>query len=151
MEQPQTRADALSFLTSNSIGALATISSENNPRVRLVYYATDSDFSIYFLSLENTRKTSDIRSNEKAAFVVSSPDSHHTLQIEGVFEEMTDTATFGPVIANLTSHLFPKGEDSAPLTHLDTAKPVFFKLAPRWIRWGDFTKGTKSDDVFTEL
>ncbi|MEO6536376.1 MAG: pyridoxamine 5'-phosphate oxidase family protein [Candidatus Paceibacterota bacterium] len=151
MEQTQQREAALSFLTSNSIGALATVSTEGTPRVRLVYYATDPDFSIYFLSLENTRKTIDIRSNTKAAFVVSSNDSHHTLQIEGLFEEMTDTATFGPVIDSLTKHLFPENDISAPITHLDKSKPVFFKLSPTWIRWGDFSKGTTSEEVFFEL
>ncbi len=141
------KEEAHTFLTSNDIGALATTSSDGMPHVRLVYYAADADFSIYFLSLANTRKADDIQNGSKAAFVVTGNDRHHTLQIEGIFEEMTDTAIFGPMISSLTAHLFPKGESSAPITHLDTAKPVFFKISPTWIRWGDFTHGAKNSEV----
>jgi general stress protein 26 len=148
---PETRNNALNFLQANSIGALATKSPEGDPHVRLIYYACDDTFSLYFLSLANTRKADDIATNKKAAFVVSSSDSHHTLQIEGVFEEMTDTETFGPMIVNLTKHLFPKDDSPAPITHLDPSHPVFFKLTPTWIRWGDFTQGNGSEKVFTEL
>jgi general stress protein 26 len=142
---------AYAFLTQNSIGALATKSPDGNPRVRLVYYASDDSFSIYFLSLANTRKVADIHADPAAAFVVASSDTHHTLQMEGAFEEMTDTVTFGPVLSELTKHLFPKGEISAPITHLDAAHPVFFKFTPTWIQWSDFTLGTESKDVVFKI
>lgn len=146
----ETRA-ALEFLKSHSLGAIATTGLDGSPRVRVMYYACDDDFSIYIFSLRNTRKVEDIHENARAAFTVASDDTHHTLQIEGQFEGMTDTATFGPALATLTSHLFPADDISAPVTHLDLAKPVMFKLVPTWLRWGDFTKGSKTDDVFTEI
>jgi general stress protein 26 len=145
------RKEALAFLKAHTIAAIATKSAEGNPHVRMVYYACDDAFAIYFLSLANTRKAADIKANKEAAFVVSSPDTHHTLQIEGVFEEMTDTGTFGPTIVSLTQHLFPKGEEAAPITHLDASHPVFFKLSPTWIRWGDFTRGGGNKEVFFEV
>jgi general stress protein 26 len=141
----------LAFLESHELGALATTSPEGEAHVRLVYYANDPVGNLYFLSLANTRKVADIRANTKAAFVVVSDDKEHTLQIEGNFEEITDTATFGPIIVTLTRHLFPNGEPSAPVTHLDPSKPVCFKLTPSWIRWGDFTKGRGNENVFTEI
>jgi hypothetical protein len=69
--------------------------------------------------------------------------------MEGAFEEMTDTATFGPMLSQLTTHLFPKGDISAPVTHLDTAHPVFFKFTPTWIRFADFTAGNGNKEVFS--
>jgi hypothetical protein len=128
----------LAFLESHELGALATTSPEGEAHVRLVYYANDPVGNLYFLSLANTRKVADIRANTKAAFVVVSDDKEHTLQIEGNFEEITDTATFGPIIVT-------------PVTHLDPSKPVCFKLTPSWIRWGDFTKGRGNENVFTEI
>jgi general stress protein 26 len=148
---PDTRSAALAFLTENDLAALSTVSSEGGPRSRLVYYAADDAFSVYFLSLANTRKVADIRANPKAAFVVMSDDKHRTLQIEGSFEEITDTATFGPILSELTKHLFPKGEESAPVAHLDEARPVFFKLVPSWVRFGDFTLAKGSSDAFAEI
>lgn len=142
---------ASSFLNAHSVGTLATLSPEGNPRARTIYYASDDAFNIYFLSLASTRKVSDIRANPTAAFVVSGEDKAYTLQIEGTFIEMTDTATFGPIITELTAHLYPANGPEAPITHLDNAKPVFFKLSPSWIRWGDFSKGHGNEEVFTEI
>ncbi len=141
----------LSFLKAHTIATLATVSPEGTPRARTIYYASDDAFNIYFLSLASTRKVSDIRANPTAAFVVSGDDKMHTLQIEGIFVEMTDTATFGPIITELTAHLYPANGPEAPITHLDNAKPVFFKLSPTWIRWGDFLKGHGNGEVFTEI
>jgi general stress protein 26 len=145
------KSAALSFLKDNCVGAVSTLSEAGTPRVRLVYYAADDSFSVYFLSLGNTRKVTDIRADSRAAFVVAGPDAHHTLQMEGTFEEITDTATFGPILSDLTKHLFPEGEESSPLDHLASAKPVIFKFSPTWIRWGDFTHPSRSEEAFTEI
>lgn len=146
-----TKQEALAFLKSHSLATLATVSPEGQPRARLVYYASDDAFNVYFLSLANTRKVTDIRTNPKAALVVASGDKEHTLQIEGEFVEMTDTATFGPMITELSRNLYPEAGPSAPITHMDKARPVFFKLAPTWIRWNDFTLGDGNSRIFTEI
>jgi len=143
--------EALTFLKAHSLATLATISPEGNPHARIVYYASDDAFNVYFLSLANTRKVADIRVNPKAAVVISDDDKQHMLQIEGVFEEMTDTATFGPIITKLSQNLFPEDGPEAPVTHMDKAKPVFFKLAPTWVRWSNFTLGRSSAEVFAEI
>lgn len=151
MENTKHREDALTFLKSHSVAALATLSAEGQPRVRLVYYTGDDSFTTYVMTLSNTRKVADIHANRRAAIVISSEDKTHTLQIEGMFEEMTDTETFGPVVTELTKHLYPEGEPSAPIAHMDTAHPVLFKLVPTWIRWGDFTHGTHTNEVLFEI
>lgn len=145
---PQKTA-AYNFLTAHAYGSLATLSQDGNPRVRTVYYACDESLSIYFLTLENTRKVADIRANPAAAFVVTDADKNSTMQLEGMFEEITDTTTFGPILSNLTARLFPNHALSAPITHMDSAKPVCFKLVPTWIRYGDFLQGSSSEEVFT--
>ncbi len=151
MQTTTHKEDALAFLKFHTLGALATLSPEGEPHVRLAYYAGDETFATYFMSLANTRKVADIHANPKAAFVVSSEDKAHTLQIEGVFEEITDTATFGPILAELTKHLYPNEEPSAPITHMDASHPVLYKLTPTWIRWGDFTHGTHTNEVMFEI
>lgn len=145
------KEEALAFLKAHTLATLATVSADGYPRARLVYYACDDLFNLYFLSLANTRKVADIRANPKAAIVVSSDDKQHMLQVEGTFEEMTDTATFGPMIAELSKNLFPENAPSAPITHMDQGKPVFFKLVPTWIRWGNFTTGHGNTEVFEEI
>ena len=151
MNDSTKRHEALTFLKSNSLASLATVSANGQPRVRLIYYACDDSFTMYFLSLANTRKVADIHANPKAAVVVAGEDKQHTLQIEGVFQEMTDTATFGPVITKLSRNLFPDDGPEAPLTHMDKGKPVFFKFVPTWIRWGNFTIEHGDTGAFVEI
>lgn len=150
-DSTDTKEEALAFLKAHSLATLATVSPDGHPRARLIYYVCDDSLNLYFLSLGNTRKVSDIRANPKAAIVVSGDDKTHTLQIEGVFEEMTDTATFGPVITELSRNLFPENAPEAPITHMDKGKPVFFKFVPTWIRWGNFTLGNSNAEVFVEI
>ncbi len=145
------RTDALAFLKNHSLGTLATLSTEGTPRARVLYYACDESLSLYFLTLANTRKVADIRANPKAAFVVTDAEKNQTLQIEGVFEEITDTATFGPILSELSGRLFPEESQAAPITHMDSAKPVFFKLVPTWIRFGDFVEANGSAEAFSEV
>jgi len=145
------KSDAVAFLKAHSHGSLATVSVEGTPRVRTLYYACDDALSVYFLTLANTRKVNDIHSNPHAAFVVTDLEGNQTLQIEGVFEEITDTATFGPVLSDLTARLFPKGEPSAPITHMDSAMPLLFKLVPTWVRFGDFSEAYGSNEVFSNV
>lgn len=151
MTDSEKREEALAFLKGHSLATLATVSADSHPRARLVYYVSDDSFTIYFLSLANTRKVADIHANPRAAIVITDDDKQRTLQIEGVFEEMTDTATFGPMITELSRHLFPENAPEAPLTRMDHGKPVFFKLVPTWIRWGNFTIGQGNTEVFAEI
>lgn len=145
---PMQRSDAVAFLKQHVLASLATISPEGTPRVRTVYYDCDDSLSLYFLTLENTRKVSDIRANPHAAFVVTDSEESQTLQMEGMFEEITETAAFGPALSKLSSFLYPEGKAAAPVTHMDPAKPRMFKFVPNWVRFGDFTEATGSDEAF---
>lgn len=144
-------SDAKEFFNVNTIGALATIGEHGKPHVRIIYYAPGENFEFFFLSLDTMRKTYDLRHDQHVAFAIQGPDRNHTLQIEGVSEEITDEATFGPVLVALTEHLFPEHEISSPLTHLDAGKPVMFRIVPTWVRWGDFTHGAHTNESFLEI
>ncbi|HEX5774500.1 MAG TPA: pyridoxamine 5'-phosphate oxidase family protein [Candidatus Paceibacterota bacterium] len=145
------RSAALAFLKSQDVGVLATCSSEGSPHVRTVYYAADDSFAVYFVTLTNTRKVKDLAASGKAAFVVSSSTIPATLQIEGVVADHTETATIDESVRNLNETLFAKGSQFSPLTHMDADTVRFLKLTPTWIRWGDFSAGQSSGEVFTEI
>ena len=145
------RGDALSFLIANQSGVLATISAAGEPSARLVYYTCDDSFNIYFLTLANTRKAADLKANPRAAFVVSETETPRTIQIEGTVEDLTDTATVDPLLADFVNSLLSHKTYGIPLTHFDESTLKFFKLSPKWIRWGNFTYEYGSDSVFTEI
>lgn len=85
------------------------------------------------------------------AFVVSDEDMPATLQIEGVVEDITETATNDEQTKSLLAILFEKGERFAPVTHLDAGVIRIYKLTPSWMRLGAFKGNQGSDEVFSEI
>lgn len=147
----EVKAGALSLLKNHSVGVLATLSPDKTPRARTVYYGADDSFSIYFFTLRTTRKAEDIAEDAHGAFVVSDEKAPQTIQIEGTLSDISDTATINEVVRMLAGTFMKHGAHFAPLTHLDPGKITFYKLTPTWVRFGDFTNGFGTDNVFTEI
>ncbi len=145
------RDEALSFLVAHTTGTLATISSEGSPRARLVYYTCDDAFQVYFVTLANTRKVSDLTANPRAAFVVSEPEIPRTIQMEGTVTDLTDSATNDPLLSDLVHTLMSNKQYGPPLARFDTSTLKFYRITPTWVRYGDFTFGQGSDAVLTEV
>ena len=146
-----TRDEALSFLVNHDVGVLATISRAGEPHARTIYYTCDAAFNIYFITLKNTRKAMDVASNPRAAFVVSEIEVPKTIQIEGNIADLTDTATNDALLTGFIHRLTTDKPYSIPLTHMDSGELKFYKLSPTWVRWGDFTFGTGSDQVLSRI
>jgi general stress protein 26 len=145
------RPDAIEFLKTQKTGVLATLSPDGNPRARLVYYASDDAFAIYFITLANTRKAEDITKHSAAAFVVANENVPQTVQIEGKITDVTESAIVDPILVHLFENLKSNSVYFAPLTRFDPGDLRFFKLTPTWIRWGDFTSGIGTDELFSEI
>jgi general stress protein 26 len=145
------REEALSFLVNHDTGVLATLSRANETHARMVYYTCDDAFNIYFITLKNTRKVSDLASNEQAAFVVSEMEVPRTIQIEGVVEDLTSSAVVDPLLTDFVHRLMSHDKYGIPLSHFDASELKFYRLTPTWVRWGDFTFGEGTDKVLTEI
>jgi len=116
-----------------------------------VYYTCDSEFKIYFMTLANTRKASDLATHARAAFVVSQTDMPRTIQLEGSVEDLTDTATNDPLLTDFVRSLMKHSTFGIPLERFDTAVLKLYRLSPSWVRWGDFTFGQGTDQVLTQI
>jgi general stress protein 26 len=145
------REEALSFLVDHETGVLATLSKSGELHARLVYYTCDDSFNVFFMTLQNTRKVSDIAANPHAAFVVSEMERPRTLQIEGVVTDLTDTATIDPILSDFVKRLMAHTQYGIPIAHLDGSEIKFYRLTPDWVRWGDFTSGQGTDAVLAEV
>jgi general stress protein 26 len=150
-EITHTRETARAFLQAHRTGVLSTLSPLGNPRARLVYFAGDADFNIYFMSMDTTRKAEDIRSHNKAAFVISSEEVPQTLQLEGIVEDITNTPAPDDTVENLFENLRSNATYFTPLARFDRGDIRFYRITPTWIRFGSFTHGHSSDEVFTKL
>lgn len=146
-----TRAEAVSLLTSRSTGVLATLSPEGQPRARTLYYVANESFEVFFMTLADTRKVVDLNHVPRAAFVVSDDQAPHTIQIEGTIEAQPDTAVIDPIVSKLMENFMRRGPDFAPLTHLDPTTILFYKLTPTWVRFGDFTETSGTDEALVSV
>jgi len=151
MNDTDPKVAAHSFLTNNTLGVLATLSSDGHPRARSVYYATDDSFALYFVTLAGTRKVEDLAKNTIGAFVVSDEKIPATLQIEGTIENVSDLPAPSDAVRSIFDTLLKKGGHFTPLTRLDSGVVHMYKLTPTWIRWGDFSAGDGGEVVFSEL
>lgn len=151
MNTTDTRAAALAFLKAQEVGVLATSTQEEGPSARTLYFVCDDSFAIYFLTLRNTRKVMDIAKDARAAFTVSDISIPATLQIQGTVEDCTDSAVIDETVSTLIEKITAKGDHFAPVAHMDASVVRFYKLTPSWIRYGDFTEGTDSHEVFTAI
>jgi uncharacterized pyridoxamine 5'-phosphate oxidase family protein len=143
------RDEAIAFLVDHEAGVLATVARSGEPHARLLYYACDDAFNVYFITLKSTRKVADIASNPHAAFVVSEMDMPRTLQMEGTVTDLTDTAVIDPLLINFVHKLMNGKRYGIPLAHFDGSELKFYRFSPHWVRWGDFTFGQGTDKVLT--
>lgn len=152
MTTPTTKSeDALAFLKSCPTGVLSTVSSEQTPRSRLVYYVCGTDFSIYFITLISTRKVGDIRRHPEVAFNVSSVAVPQFVEIEGIAEDVSDIPVSDSTIHAIFEQLKSNETYHAPLERFDAAAVKLFRITPTWVRWGDFTSGSHTNEVLFEL
>lgn len=78
----------LSFLQESTVGVLATFEKETcRIKQRIMYYSIDKKYNIYFMSMRDSPKKSQILSNPEASFIVfgiEKPyDSTWEIEIEG--------------------------------------------------------------------
>ena len=145
------KGEALAFLRAHTTGVLSTISEAGNPRSRLLYYTCDDAFNVYFITLANTRKAADLHAHPKASFVTFDTEVPRTLQLEGDVSDLSETATNDPLLVHFVEMLMSHNTYGIPMERFDAAKMVFYKITPTWIRWGDFTIGEGTDEVFTTI
>lgn len=151
MNTPDIRQAALSLLKSRTAGVLATVSPEGTPHARTIYYSSDDNFEIFFMTLTNTRKADDVRNEKQVAFVVSDEEGPKTIQVEGIITELTDTAVIDPIIVDLLNTFMTNGEPTAPIAHLHASPVSYFKITPTWVRYGDFSHGQGEENVFSVI
>ncbi len=146
------RKDALSFLKSHKIGVLATLSPDGIPHASTIYYASDEDLNIYFLTLISTRKYAALQAHPQVAFTISAPDVPQTLQIEGMAMDITLDEEAAKKKDELFQALNSNPWFYGPLTKLDPATSVVVWIRPTWIRWADYAFAQAgSSNVFKEI
>ncbi len=133
----------------NKLGAVSTVNADGGPESALVYFTFDNDLNFYFATRDNSRKYQNLIQNPKVAFVMGQDNPPQTLQLEGIASVIRDVEG--------QKHLFPElvglasaKNFSAPISQMSTGGLQFVKIAPTWLRLGNF-EVRKHEDTFQEI
>lgn len=129
--------EILNYIKSQRVGVLAVEMLDGSPHGATVHFAnTDDPLVFFFETYEEYRKAEPILKNKKtrATFVIGSDESNmKTLQLDGEVELLKrDDET----IESIYLKKFPEKKEKS----LTMPNIVFFKFAPTWWRFTDWTK-----------
>lgn len=133
------KEEALRFLMSQKGGVVSTMS-DYGPESAFVFYDADEDFSIYFVTILNSRKHLNIQRNNNVSFVVSTITPPQTVQIQGVAVEVEDKEVLKNALANYIDIATYQMKNSPPLTKMDIdSGMIVYKIEPNWVNWSDYS------------
>lgn len=133
LSEEEIKRRALEFLRENRWAVLATSTKDGQPYAATMNFFVDNDFTFYFISMEDTKKLSNLRENNRAAIVVGCGPYPITIQGEGVVEvkEGAEKDLFYKVSA------FSSSEDLTrwPILRLSKDKFATVIFKPSWLSW----------------
>lgn len=142
------RHHVLEFIRQKRVGVIAT-ESKHVPHAATVFFLVHDDFSLYFVTTQQTKKIQDITKNEHVAIVFGAEDSPDTVQIEGVAEVLEGEKSLS-VIAEVTKIASSVNYHWPPVARLSSDQLVAVQITPEWIRWLDLRPLEKSPSVSEE-
>ncbi|MEK7571497.1 MAG: pyridoxamine 5'-phosphate oxidase family protein [Patescibacteria group bacterium] len=124
------------FLKQHTLATIATVNPKNlKPESALIAFAELENLEILFITLEGSRKYTNLLQNTQVAMVIGW-DKHYwrTLQYEGL------AVSVEPAAVAYYKELFSQKKDT-PCTEVFLSNPdmKLFKITPTWIGYSDFT------------
>ena len=132
-KQHEVQARALEFLKSRPTMVISSVSENGEPQASTVYYVTDENFNLYFMTSLKSRKCENLHSNSKIAFVVGTGPEVITIQGGGEVEKLDEKET--EVFYTLIEKISFKSPWQWPLLLLSKEGFCTFRIKPKWMVW----------------
>ncbi len=138
---------ALQFLKSQNPMVLASISNNLDPQAATVYFVSDDNFNLFFMTSAISKKAENLKINGKVAFVIGWGPRVITIQGGGIAKNLAskEAETFYEVIKKTAL-------DSAnqwPVLKLAKEGYCTFKITPSWMTYLNMEK-EKYPDIASE-
>lgn len=132
-----------SFLKRNRIAVIATANKDTSaPHAAAVYYATDSQMNIFFVTKENTVKSKNLEANPQIALAIYEAPIQATAQITGTASRVNDPAMLQKALRIMAKHSRESAKtDETPISKLNAGQYVLYKIWPQTIRLGEYKYG----------
>jgi general stress protein 26 len=138
MKKEELKKQVLTFLQNKFLAVLATVDSVHLPHAATIYYVIDDDFTIYFITKNDTEKYEHLLHNPHVALVVGTENIPRTAQIEGVAEVVHDLQMVPNLLERL-SRVSNKGQYPPPAFGSPSGSMSIFKVTVSKIKWLDMT------------
>ncbi len=120
------------YLQTAKLMQLATVH-DDRPWVCNVWFVTDKDWNIYYLSSKERRHSHEIEENHHVAGAIALPQSPHQkprgLQFEGLASMLTDTHEIETIISLYAGRIFSE-ERTRQFLQQESHRHYFYKIVP---------------------
>ncbi len=128
------------FLMQHVVAIIATkTTDERYPHLAPVFYLTNPDLILYFMSHEDSNKIKHILVNPRITIAITDQATLTTLQLKGVANIVEDSAKKIEMLDKL--HRVSNegsGKSMPPITKLSDKPLVVFEFTPEWFRYSNF-------------
>lgn len=142
------------FLTDNPVGVLCTVTPDSVPHGSVIYFLTDDDFNITFLTKAETRKHDNLMHNNKIMLTIFEPHSQAVAQVTGVAEEIEGSYDVNEVAGGiLAASLKSSGPGMPPIVKLMAGPYTAFRITPKLIRMAIYSRPDPGEyeDLFESI
>lgn len=149
-DQSDKQKSMRNFLLHNPIGVLSTVSPDGDPHGAVIYFVFGEDFSASFLTKSGTRKSDNIKHQDRVTLTVFEPASQTTAQITGRASEITNNDKINSIASNVLRISLKTSEAGIPpITKLEAGGYNAFKIDPVQITMAVYSK--PGSGGYTEL
>jgi general stress protein 26 len=134
------------FLKRNHVAVLATADKKTGqPHAATVYYATDSQMNIFFVTKEQTAKNKNLEQNPLAAIAIYEAPTQTTTQIAGPVTRIEDKTMMEKALRIMSKYSQETAQtDETPISKLNAGEYILYKLWPQSIRMGEYKYGPRN-------
>lgn len=129
------------FFTHHTLATIATKASENRyPHVTPLFYVTDENLHLYFMSHENSEKLKKILSNPRITVSITDQSTITTLQLKGVTTAIEDSPKKIEVMEKIIRVSNDASNNSfPPITKLSGGPLHVYEFTPQWFQYSNFS------------
>jgi len=137
-----TKDSTYTFLSHFPLGTIATVNEMGAPEAVAVYFYTERDFTLYFVTKAETRKLQNILRRPTATILSYDEASLTSVELTGNVEIIRDAVEFAQVIEKFHSIASSRRVQYwlPPIAQIDAGNYVACKLLPTSIYYRSFSK-----------
>lgn len=152
MEKAEAKHKVKDFLTKNPVGVLSTAGGDSAPYSTTIYFVTDDNLNVYFLSKAETQKIKNIQDNNKIMLVAFEAKTQTNVQISGSAYEEKD----GPSLQNIFKEILEVTRNTSnaevpPISKLFAGAYVVYKIKPAQINYSVYNQKDLEMAVFETI